>query len=193
MKKINIKLNKITEEDYILIINYFKQGKIVVYPTDTIYGLGCLATDKKAIEKIYRMKKRAKNKPLLILASSLSMLKKYCYVNKPRNDFLKKLWLENKKPVSAVLKSKKILPETLTAGQDSIAVRLPRNDFLIKIIKKIGAPIVSTSLNKSGKESKKDVGDLEKYFDREKPDLVVDSGILKGKPSKLVDIREMGN
>lgn len=169
----------------------FQRGLVVAYPTDTIYGLGCIAADEQAIARIFKMKKRAKNKPLLILTSSLTMLKKYCHINKKQSDYLKKIWRESGKPVSVVLRSRKILPAALSGGTDSIAVRLPKSDFLIKIIRKINAPIVSTSLNISGKEYKENVNDLEKYFGKDSPDAIIDAGVLKGKPSKLIDVRDV--
>lgn len=187
--KINLKkINKLGIED---IAAQFQRGLVVAYPTDTIYGLGCIVADAKAIAKIFRIKKRAKNKPLLILASSLTMLKKYCRINKQQNDYLKTIWQVKGKPVSAVLKSKKTLPAALSGGMDSIAARLPKSDFLIKIIRKINAPIVSTSLNISGKEHQENVNGLEKYFGKDKPDLIIDAGVLKGKPSKLIDVRDV--
>lgn len=192
MKKIKINLKKISNKEIKDIAACFARGCIAAYPTDTIYGLGCIATDEKAVERIFKIKKRAKNKPMLILASSLAMLKKYCSVNKAQNEYLKNVRREIK-PVSIVLKSKSNLPNILAGGAGSIAVRLPKNDFLIKIIRKIGAPIVSTSLNKSGKEPKTDINGLEKYFGKNKPDLAVDAGIIKSKPSKLIDIRNIKN
>lgn len=192
MKILRIDQKKISNKEINNITAQFKRGLVIAYPTDTIYGLGCLAINEKAVEKIFKIKKRAKNKPMLILVGSLAMLKKYCCVNKSQNEYLKKIW-SGTKSVSVVLKSKSNLPNTLTGGAGSIAVRLPKNDFLVKIIKKIGAPIVSTSLNKSGKEPKTDVADLEKYFGKNSPGAIIDAGFLKGKPSKLVDLRDVYN
>ena len=188
MKKIKINLNKITKQEFDLIVDYLQQGKVIVYPTDTIYGLGCLATDKKAIREIYKIKKRNKKKSMLILASSFNMVKKYCFLSSAQERFLKKIWPG---PVSVILKSRNLLPRELTGGKDSMAVRLPKNNFLIKIIRRVGRPIVSTSINISGRKSLIDVDNTEKYFGAEKPDLVVDAGELKGKPSRLIDVRDM--
>lgn len=188
-----INLNNITKEQINLIVDYLKQDKIIVYPTDTIYGLGCIAADKKAISKIYKIKRRKKNKPFLILVSSYAMLKKYCYANKKQIEYLKKA--SKNRPVSAILKSKTLLPKELTAGLDSIAVRLPKNDFLIKLIKKVGVPIVSTSVNVSGKKNLTDINDIEKWalkLKSNKPDLIIrGSKKRRSKPSKLIDLRDV--
>ncbi len=188
MKKIKVNINKITKEQIDVIIEHLQQGKVIAYPTDTIYGLGCLATDKKAIKMIYKIKQRNKSTPLLILVGSYTMLKKYCYVNKLQYEYLKNIWPS---PISAILRKRKTLPEALTGGMKSVAVRLPKNKFLIKIIKRAGKPIVSTSINISGRKSLTDVDNIEKYFGAEKPDLVVDAGELKGKPSRLIDVRDV--
>lgn len=191
MKKIKINLNKTTKEQIDLIVRYLKQGKVVVLLTDTIYGLHCLATDKKAIDRVYKTKKRSRKKPLIILVSSISMLKKYCYVNKKQTEFLK---IARKRPTTVVLKCKQSLPNELTAGSASVAVRLPKNNFLIKIIRKVKKPIVSTSLNIEGKRSLTTLNNLDKYFKKSQPDLVIDTGkTKKAKPSRLIDIRDIKN
>lgn len=185
--KINIK--SINREKINLVVNFLKKGKIIVYPTDTIYGLGCIATNKKSINKIYKIKKRKKNKPLLILVSSFAMLKKYCFVSKAQYNYLNKFWPGS---ISVVLKSRGILPDELTGGINSVAVRLPKNDFLIKMIRGVNKPIVSTSLNLSGNKYINNLNSLDKYFKNYKPDLVIDSGkIKKNKPSKIIDLRNM--
>ncbi|MBA3047535.1 threonylcarbamoyl-AMP synthase [Patescibacteria group bacterium] len=190
MKEIKINLNKITKPEIDLIAEYFKQGKVIAYPTDTIYGLGCLATDKKAIKRIYRIKKRNKKNPLLILASSFGMVRKYCFLSMAQERFLKNKWPG---PVSVVLRAKSLLPKELTGGKGSIAVRMPKNNFLIKTIRRVGAPIVSTSLNISGKKNIIKPDNLENYFETRKPDLIINAGELKSKPSRLVDIRDINN
>ncbi|MFH1522763.1 MAG: L-threonylcarbamoyladenylate synthase [Patescibacteria group bacterium] len=195
MKYININKLNFSKEQIRSIINYIKKGKVIFYPTDTIYGIGCLATNKKAINKIYRIKKRDKS-PLLVLVSSFAMLKKYSFISEKQLKYLKKIWQKGKRPSSVILKSKGNLPKELTSGLDSIAVRLPSNlpkhDFLIKIIRGAGVPIVSTSLNISGKEYIGMVDDLGIHFKEDKPDLVVNAGNIKSrKPSKLIDLRDM--
>ncbi|MFA6171522.1 MAG: L-threonylcarbamoyladenylate synthase [Patescibacteria group bacterium] len=190
MEHLKVNLKKIQKNEIDRIVNFLNRGKVIVYPTDTIYGLGCLATDKKAIKKIYKIKKREKGKPMLILVSSLAMAKKYSRINKAQNKYLKKIWPG---PVSVVLEKKRGLPRELSGGLKTQAMRLPKNDFLLKIIRKLGAPIISTSLNLSGKAPAKDVRGISRIFKKEKPDLVVDGGKLKGRSSKLIDLRDVKN
>jgi L-threonylcarbamoyladenylate synthase len=204
MKTIKINLNKINQKTVELIIDYLKRGKVIAYPTDTIYGLGCDAGNEEAIRKIQKIKNK-ENKAMLALISDIKMLKKYCFINKEQEDYLKKVWTgrphpnpllskeRGQRPVTVILKKRANLPAILTAGQDSLAVRLPASDFLIKIINRLGRPLVSTSLNKTGEKPLGGVTDLEKYFN-DLPDLVVDAGkCQRTKASRLVDLRDVND
>ena len=187
---LKINLKNVKKQEIAEIAAFFKKGKVIVYPTDTIYGLGCLATDKKAIEKIYKIKKRDGKKPFLVLVSDWKMLKEYFSLSKEQNKYLHKIWPG---PVSVILPHKGLFPSVLSLGLEALAVRLPKSDFLVKMIKVAGTPIVSTSLNLSAKPHLDDVDGLENYFSVHKPDLIIDSGRQKGQPSKLIDLRDMKN
>ena len=190
MEIIKINPNDISREQIDIIVNFLNNGKVIAYPTDTIYGLGCDARNVKAVNKIYSIKEREKKKPMIILAASIAMVKRYCYVTKKQEEYLGKIWPGS---VTVILKSKKLLAGILAGSEGTQSVRLPDNDFLLKIIKQLKAPIVSTSLNKSGEEPVKEIKDIEKYFSGSKPDLIIDGGKLGGKPSRVVDIRDMDN
>ncbi len=190
MQTLKIDLEKVTGEQIDLIVDYLKRGLVVAYPTDTVYGLGCDARNADAIKKINKIKGEKGNKPLLILISDFKMLKKYCFASPPQTDYLKKIWPG---PVTAILKRRPNLPKELTGGLNSLAVRLPKNDFLIKIINEVGFPIVSTSLNKKGDKPLRNPQNLEKHF-KYLPDLAVDAGEYeKTKPSRLIDLRDVKN
>jgi tRNA threonylcarbamoyl adenosine modification protein (Sua5/YciO/YrdC/YwlC family) len=190
MIKIKIDPRNITKKKLDLIVEYFKLGKVVIYPTDTIYGIGCLADNCKAIERIYKIKKRKRDKPLLILVSSISMLNKYCYISEKQRNYLETVWPG---PVSVILKSKGKLPSILSAKLRTLAARLPKNELLVTMIKNLGVPIVSTSLNLSNQPIL-GVNNLERYFPSLCPDLIVYDGDAKRvKPSKLLDIRDINN
>jgi L-threonylcarbamoyladenylate synthase len=190
MKSIIIDKKRVKKSEIDLIVDFLKKGKIIAYPTDTIYGLGCLATNKKAINRIYKIKKRTKNKPLLVLISDFQMLKNFFIVDKKQMTYLKKIWPAK---ISVILNKKTLLPNVLTSGLPGLAARLPKSRFLTKMIKKAGVPLVSTSLNLSGKEPLKNISDLLNYFKDDKPDLIINAGIKNGKPSKLIDLRDMNN
>jgi len=191
MQKIKVDLKNIKKSDLDFVIKILKDGKVAVLPTDTIYGLSALAADEKALKKIYKIKKREKKKSLLILVKSYCMLKKYCRVSKKQDEYLRKIWPG---PVTVILQHKGNLPTVLTGGADSVAVRLPKNDFLIKIIKGVDQPLVSTSLNLSGRPVLDNLAGIEKCFKTAQPDLLVDAGKAKRKkPSRLIDLRDINN
>lgn len=202
MKKLKIDINNIKEKEIDLIVDYFKHGKIVSYPSDTVYGLGGIATKGEVVDKIYDIKKRDRQKPMVILVSSIVMAKKYCYISEKQEKYLKKVWPG---AVSVVLKSRELLPKELSGGHDSLTLRLPgsrllgrdlpKNDFLTKIVSRVEAPIISTSLNISGRPDKCIItGRTEKYFKAGLIDLSVETGPAKrGEPSKIIDIRDINN
>ncbi len=197
--KINPRFIKINDLDFIA--NNFKLGKVIAYPAETIYGLGTATFRKKTIEKIYKIKKRDKNKTFIILVSSFCMLKKYFFVNARQDKFLRTIWpkpfgLKRVRSTTVILKSRGILPKILEKD-GTIAVRLPManrwgREFLIPLIKKVGEPIISTSLNVSGQEPINNLKGIERIFPQ--IDLVVDKGKLPPrKPSRIIDLTDIEN
>ena len=168
-------------------VDCFKKGGVVVYPTDTVYGIGCLATDQGVIDRIYSIKKRGRDKPFLVLVSDISMAKDYFKINKEQESYLAEYWPG---PYSFLLNHKGKLAQK---DFDSLVVRLPKNNFLTKIIKELDCPITSTSLNLSGDRVVDDLVELDSYFDLSLVDLVLDVGPVQGKPSSVVDIRDIKN
>lgn len=193
MTHIEINPKKIKPAVIDLIAGSLEVGQVVVLPTDTIYGLSCLANRAKPIRQIYRLKGRDAKKPLLILVGSLKMAAEYVEISPAQKKMLKKIWSKNQPPTTVILKNKNKLPDELARNSNGLAIRLPKSNFLIKIIKKVGCPLVSTSLNLSGEKNINDFSKLSYYFPRKnnRPDLVIDAGrAQKKKPSRLIDLRD---
>jgi len=176
-----------------LITEYLKNNKVLVLPTDTIYGLSCRSGSAAAIKKIYSIKERPDEKPLLLLVSSRLMLKKYFYVSKKQLEYLHQVWAKGEQPTTIILRPRYQFSPKLIYSDGGVAVRLPKSDFLTKIIRLIGEPIISTSLNISRKKNLTSVENLGEYFTRSKPDLVVNAGVILGQPSRIIDIRDINN
>jgi len=207
MKILKINLEKITEEQIDLITKYFQAGKIVAYPTDTVYGLGCLAFHKKALQKIYQIKNITATKPLLVLMKDKELLKQYCEISSKQENYLTKIWYNKDikhKPTTIIFDIKKILTKKLDYNYPSLAVRIvnnfnPKNNlpeitFLSKILVRVNKPIISTSLNITGKPTLDNLKNIENYFSNIKPDLVIDTGnIDRKKASKIIDLRDIEN
>ena len=144
MKAQILDFDKITSTELSQIANNIKKGAVIICPTDTIHGFSCGAFDKKAIDKIRRLKKRKDNKPFVFLASSISQIKKFAYIKPKYEKTLKKIWPA---PLTVILKSK-----IKNEEDDTLAFRIPANKKIVSLIKKTGCPIVSTSVNISGEK-----------------------------------------
>lgn len=123
-----------------------QQGKVIIYPTDTIWGIGCDATNYKAVEKVFAVKERAKGKGLIVLVDSIEMLKEYVKNFPPiAPDIIRAA----KNPLSIIYSESKGLAKNVSAD-NTICIRVVDNDFCKAVIKKLGKPITSTSANLTG-------------------------------------------
>lgn len=173
-----------------LIVETLRSGGVIVCPTDTIYGLSCRADDPKAILKIHRFKGSDPQKPLILLAADWQMVEKYSLLTSTQKARAQKLWAQER-PTSLILKQKKAPAPSLMPSQTTLAWRLPKSPFLLKIIKALGVPLVSTSLNKTGEPPLKSLAELSSLTTAENtPDLLIDAGVLDGQPSRLIDLSE---
>ena len=133
------------------------RGDLILYPTDTIWGLGCDATNEKAIEKIYQLKKRSDEKAMIVLVAEEKEVVKYVRsVDRSLFDHLKKI----DKPTTVIYNNAIGLADNLIAKDGSIAIRICKEDFCSTLIKKFGKPIVSTSANISGSLSPKNFAEI---------------------------------
>lgn len=138
------------------IIQTLKSGGTILYPTDTIWGIGCDATNIDAIEKIFEIKKREKTKSMIILVESEKRLQDLVDVPEMAWEIMDL----SEKPVTIIYDSPKGLPKELLAEDGSIGIRLVKNDFLKKLISKLNKPLVSTSANFSGEKSPMKFSDI---------------------------------
>ncbi len=154
-------------------VNILKKGGIIVYPTETSYGLGCDWINKKACRKIYKIKGRMKVKKLSIIVSDLKMAKKYLKINKEHEKLIKKF-----------------MPGPLTLiSLDNVAFRISSNKTARNISLMLKKPIVSTSANISGNEDNYRIKNVIKIFSS-KVDAIIDGGNLKKrKPSTVFDVK----
>lgn len=141
--------------------NKLRNGSTLLYPTDTIWGIGCDAYNLKAIEQVYEIKKRDKDKPLIVLVDSLEHLKRLIVDIHPRLETILHYY---HKPVTVIYKSNKTLPDRLASPEGTVAIRIVNHPFCKSLIKQLGKPIVSTSANFQGE-------DFPKKFDEINADL----------------------
>ena len=192
-------ISVVKDSDLKVVVNRLKLGQVGVLLSDTIYGLSCSINNREAINKIYRIKRRNKNKSFLILVGDFRMLKKYFLYNKKQENILKRYWLDIKKhPGTFILPPKKNLIEFVDIDYNKgVGVRLPKNDFLIKIIKSLKQPIISTSCNLSGQKNLNNYKEIISFFNNvsDKPDFLVKFKNIrpKRKASQIFDIRNNEN
>jgi len=162
---------------------YVKRGKVLVYPTETVYGIGCSILG--SVDRIFKIKKRGRDNPLSVAFSSLEMAEKYMAIDDDERWFIRN---HSNKPHTFVVRKKKI-PDIVTAGKDTVGVRIPKHVVAREIIEMAGIPIISTSANISGDAPPVSIGDISEGI-KGKADLIIDSGPCRiGKPSKVVDLR----
>lgn len=175
-----MKENKIKKAATIL-----KAGGVVAFPTETVYGIGAALDNSKAVERIFIIKKRPKNKPLQVLVATLSQAKKLGKFSKAGFDFARHKWPG---PFTLVVNKTKKVPKIVTGGRLKVGIRMPDHKIIFELIRKCG-PIVASSANKSGekpalnaKEVKKNLPDI---------DYVIAGGKAKiRKASAVIDISQ---
>lgn len=135
------------EEEVARTVEHLKKGQVILYPTDTIWGLGCDATNAKAVQKIYKIKKRTENKSLITLIDSAERLKDYVTVVPPiAYDLLKNA----ANPISIIYPGAKNLAKNAIGSDGTVCIRITSNDFCQALVKQFGKAIASTSANISG-------------------------------------------
>jgi L-threonylcarbamoyladenylate synthase len=138
------------EDDITRCLEVLKKGGVILYPTDTIWGLGCDATNAVAVKRVYAIKKRQESKSLIILLADRRDILKY--VASP--DLQVFDFIENEsRPTTIIFDNAVGLPENLVAKDGSVAIRIVRDNFCRHLIKRLQRPLVSTSANASGTSS----------------------------------------
>jgi L-threonylcarbamoyladenylate synthase len=161
-----------------------KKGGIVAFPTDTVYGIGAMPFNKKAVGKLYDIKKRGKKKPIAILVSSKKIAGKFAAdIPSKAKKLMAKYWPG---PLTLIFKKKKSIPDFLTSGLPTIGIRMPKNDIALKLIKKAGGSLAVTSANISGNKpatSARQIKGLKRI------DIILDGGKCKvGIPSAVIAV-----
>ena len=149
-------------------VKILMSGGIILYPTDTIWGIGCDATNTNSINKIYEIKKRPKNKPLILLVNDIKMLSKYV---KSLSKEIIKIIKTSETPTTIIYPNPKNLPKILTQT-NTIAIRITNDYFCNEVIKKLNKPIISTSANISNDINPKNFKQVKKKI-KENVDYIV--------------------
>ncbi len=179
------------EQDVVNAMRVLEEGGLILYPTDTIWGIGCDATNAAAIRKAFELKKRADNKTMIILVADERDILKYVAAPNPAVfDFLQ----DQSRPVTVVFDGALGLADNLVGSDGSIGIRIVRDEFCRHLVKRFGKPIVSTSANISGAPSPLTFADISAEI-REGVDYIVkwrqDDHTISA-PSRIVRWKEGG-
>src|SRR4030043_1746356 len=190
MKVIYVDLNDKYKFDLAIseAVKFLEAGKIIIYPTDTIYGLGCDALNEEAVKKIFEIKKRDIGKPLSVIVKDISKIKEISFIDKEKEKVAANIFPG---PYTLVFPGPRNIPKIITNGENSIGVRIPDNEICRGMSASFNNPIVTTSVNISGEEALNDSFKIVDYFKNKDiaPDLILDCGRIKdARPSIVVDL-----
>lgn len=155
------------------VADIIKNGGIVLFPTETVYGIGANGLDCKAVEKVYKAKGRDFKNPINLLVSSKAMIEQVSKdITKMEYKLIEAFFPG---PLTIILKKKDIVPNIVTAGRDTVGVRMPSGKIALKLIEEAGVPIAAPSANLSGSPSGTNLNDIIEEF-KNKVDYIIDGG-----------------
>ena len=175
-------------------VKSIKKGKVLICPTDTVYGLIADATNKKAVEKLFKIKKRTFKKPIPIFVKDIKKVKRLALINKEQENFLAKAWPGK---ITVVLKRSRLRRgfggqgKIYGVDEKTIGLRIPKYKLINTLLEKINRPLTGTSANISGYPASTKIEKVIEQFKNKKmkPDLILNSGNLKpSRPSVIIDL-----
>jgi tRNA threonylcarbamoyl adenosine modification protein (Sua5/YciO/YrdC/YwlC family) len=181
-----IKINPINPQDRLIVkvADILKKGGIIAYPTDTFYGVGCDIMNKKAIERIYRLKKRSKNKPFSFICSGLTNISDYAKVSNYAYKTMKRLLPG---PYTFILEGSRLVPKIMLTKRKSAGIRVPDSAICLALVEALGNPIISTTAS---------LPDGNLFYDpsliydamKKRLDVVIDGGPVPASPSSVISL-----
>ena len=172
-------------------IAVLKKGGLILYPTDTVWGIGCDATNPDAVDKVFKLKQRSDEKSLICLVHDFKMLNEYVEnVPEVAYDILKYA----KKPTTIIYDNPIRVAENIIAADNSLAIRVAKDEFCKKLIQRFRRPLVSTSANISGEKTPQSYAEIDPLI-LEGVDYVVNLQHEKksGKPSAIIKLKNDGS
>ena len=166
------------------VVDVLNNGGIIIYPTDTVYGLGCSIFNKKAMKRLYQIKKVNQKKPLTFVCSNQTEIQEYSY-GIPTHVF-KFLKRKLPGPYTFVFKASKIVPKMMLTPRKTVGLRWPDHPIANSIVKEFGSPILSSSLRISADELYEDPYEIHKKY-KKQVDLIVDGGFIFAENSTIID------
>ncbi|MDU1909635.1 L-threonylcarbamoyladenylate synthase [Fusobacterium sp.] len=177
--------------DYDKIGELLKEGNLIIYPTDTVYGVGGIIDSDEAITKIYKAKERSFKSPLIVLVSDVSKIEKIAYIEEKNKEKIEKLMKEFwPGGLTIILNKKNNVPDIMVSDGKTVGIRMPDLDISLKIIEKAGGLLPTTSANISGETTPRSYDELSESF-KERVEILVDGGKCPiGNASTIIDMSD---
>lgn len=165
-------------------IEILQDGGIIIYPTDTVYGMGCELYNKRGIEKIYEIKRRSKKQPLSFVCADLKDISRYARVSDYAYKTMKRLLPG---PYTFILEASRLVPKIILPKRQTTGIRVPDNQICLSLVGELGHPIISTSVTVEDGEVLSNPLEIRERFEH-RVDLIIDGGILVSEPSSVISL-----
>jgi len=167
-----------------MVVEILRGGGTIAYPTDTYYGIGCDILNKKAIQKVYKLKQRNKNKPFSFICSGLKNISHYAKVSNYAYKTMKRLLPG---PYTFILEGSKLVPKIMLTKRKTAGIRVPDNSICLALVEELGNPIITTSATMPNGTIFYDPSLIHDFF-QSKIDIVIDGGTVPGNPSSVISL-----
>ena len=168
------------------IVERLKKGKVIIYPTDTVYGIGVNALNPEAVYKIFKIKKRPLNQALPIAVSGLIMAQSLVNITEKAKKLMEAFWPG---ALTIILEKTSIIPEIVTGGRIGVGIRAPNHPVPLSIVKMLNVPIIATSANIHGEINPVNADEVSDQLGKS-VDLIIDGGMVSGTPSTIINMLE---
>ncbi len=168
------------------VVEILKDGGVIAYPTDTVYGLGCSLYNKKGIQRIYLIKQYPKDRPFSFICADLKDISLYSKVSNYAYRTMKRLLPG---PYTFVLEGTKLVPKIMLTRRRTAGIRVPNNPISLALVRELGHPIISTSAMRPDGEMLYDPEEIDRQLGKT-VDLIIDGGVLASEPSSVIDFTE---
>lgn len=169
-------------------VDILRSGGVVIYPTDTVYGMGCDLFNKKGIERIYEIQRRDRKQPLSFICADLKDISRYARVSDDAYKIMKRLLPG---PYTFILEASRAVPKIILPKRQTTGIRVPDNRICQALIAEMGSPVISTSVKDGGGELLSDPRIIEELFGK-RVDAIIDGGIIAATPSSVISLLDEG-
>ena len=180
------KINPVNPQERLIrkVVEILRNGGIVAYPTDTVYGIGCDIMNKKAIERVYHLKQLNHKNPFSFICSDLKNISYYAKVSNYAYKTMRRLLPG---PYTFILEGSKQVPKMMLTKRKTAGIRVPDHAICLELVKGLGHPVLSTSASKPGGDIMNDPYSIDQFYGK-RIDAVIDGGPVAGAPSSVVSL-----